>query len=316
AVLSVNGQEALDRLARDARFDCVLMDCQMPVMDGYSATREIRGNPQLRHLPVLAMTANAMASDQQKVLEAGMNDHIAKPLDVGVMFSTMARWIQPSPSRGAAAPALPAPPAAPTAPGLPALPGIDSAAGLALAQGDPQLYRKLLARFLAGQADFASRFAQAGEVGDAAGQERCAHTLKSTAGTIGAHALQAAASRLEQACRQGEPGEVRQTILSEVLAQLQPVIDGLGGLEAEAPAPVPAGPADAASLGAVIDQLDALLLDSDGAAVKLWDEHAAYFRACCPADAKAVSAALADFDFDLARDALRRCRETLASAAG
>ncbi len=311
-----NGQEALDILARDRDFDGVLMDCQMPVMDGYSATREIRGNPQVRHLPVLAMTANAMASDQQKVLEAGMNDHIAKPLDVGVMFSTMARWIQPSPSRGAAAPALPAPPAAPTAPGLPALPGVDSAAGLALAQGDPQLYRKLLARFLAGQADFASRFAQAGEGGDTAGQERCAHTLKSTAGTIGAHALQEAASRLEQACRQGEPGEVRQTILSEVLAQLQPVIDGLGGLEAEAPAPVPAELPDAASLGAVIDQLDALLLDSDGAAVKLWDEHAAYFRACCPADAKAVSAALADFDFDLARDALRLCRETLASAAG
>ncbi len=100
-----------------------------------------------------------------------------------------------------------------------------------------------------------------------------------------------------------------------MLAQLQPVIDGLGGLEAEAPAPEPVGLPDAALLRAVIDQLDALLLDSDGAAVKLWDEHTAHFRALCPAQAKAVSAALADFDFDLARDALRGCREALASAA-
>jgi CheY-like chemotaxis protein len=82
-VVANNGQEALDILARDRDFDGVLMDCQMPVMDGYSATREIRASPLLRHLPVLAMTANAMASDQQKVLDAGMNDHIAKPLDVG-----------------------------------------------------------------------------------------------------------------------------------------------------------------------------------------------------------------------------------------
>jgi CheY-like chemotaxis protein len=78
-VVANNGQEALDILARDRDFDGVLMDCQMPVMDGYSATREIRASPLLRHLPVLAMTANAMASDQQKVLDAGMNDHIAKP---------------------------------------------------------------------------------------------------------------------------------------------------------------------------------------------------------------------------------------------
>jgi CheY-like chemotaxis protein len=123
-VVANNGQEALDILARDRDFDGVLMDCQMPVMDGYSATREIRASPLLRHLPVLAMTANAMASDQQKVLDAGMNDHIAKPLDVGVMFATMARWIQPAASR---APASPAPQDAPAmasaAPVPPTLPG-------------------------------------------------------------------------------------------------------------------------------------------------------------------------------------------------
>ncbi len=94
-VLAVNGQETLDLLARDSRFDGVLMDCQMPVMDGYTATRAIRSNPAWNDIPVIAMTANAMAGDREKVLEAGMCDHIAKPLNVQAMFATLARWIKP-----------------------------------------------------------------------------------------------------------------------------------------------------------------------------------------------------------------------------
>ena len=94
--LAVNGQDALDKISADAGFDGVLMDCQMPVMDGYTATREIRKNPAFKDLPIIAMTANAMAGDREKVIEAGMNDHIAKPLNVGAMFSTIAKWIKPA----------------------------------------------------------------------------------------------------------------------------------------------------------------------------------------------------------------------------
>jgi len=94
-VLANNGQEALDTLAQGGVFDGVLMDCQMPVMDGYTATREIRKNPLYKDLPVIAMTANAMAGDKEKVLEAGMWDHIAKPLNVADMFATLAKWIKP-----------------------------------------------------------------------------------------------------------------------------------------------------------------------------------------------------------------------------
>jgi len=89
-----NGREAIDMLARE-RFDAVLMDCQMPVMDGYEATRELRGDPKWRDLPVIAMTANAMVGDREKVLAAGMNDHIAKPINVTEMFATLARWVRP-----------------------------------------------------------------------------------------------------------------------------------------------------------------------------------------------------------------------------
>jgi CheY-like chemotaxis protein len=101
--LAVNGQEALDKInAQPLGFDGVLMDCQMPVMDGYAATREIRKNPAFKDLPILAMTANAMAGDREKVIDAGMNDHIAKPLNVAAMFATMAKWITPHASSSTA----------------------------------------------------------------------------------------------------------------------------------------------------------------------------------------------------------------------
>jgi PAS domain S-box-containing protein len=92
--LACDGREALAMLARE-RFDGVLMDCQMPDMDGYEATRQIREQPQWRDLPVIAMTANALVGDRDKVLLAGMNDHIAKPLQIDDMFATLARWIRP-----------------------------------------------------------------------------------------------------------------------------------------------------------------------------------------------------------------------------
>ncbi|MBK9442999.1 MAG: PAS domain S-box protein [Comamonadaceae bacterium] len=95
-VLANNGQEALDILAQGGHFDGVLMDCQMPVMDGYTATRAIRQNPAFKDLAVIAMTANAMAGDKEKVIEAGMWDHIAKPLNVAEMFATLAKWIKPA----------------------------------------------------------------------------------------------------------------------------------------------------------------------------------------------------------------------------
>jgi CheY-like chemotaxis protein len=92
--VAMDGRQALEMIERE-RFDAVLMDCQMPVMDGFAATRALRERPQWRDLPVIAMTANAMVGDRQKALDAGMNDHIAKPINVAQMFSTLARWVGP-----------------------------------------------------------------------------------------------------------------------------------------------------------------------------------------------------------------------------
>ena len=86
-----NGHEVLALLA-EQRFDCILMDCQMPGMDGYTATRCIRADARWKGLPIIAMTANAMVSDRQKVLDAGMNDHVSKPISVDDLYAKLVRW--------------------------------------------------------------------------------------------------------------------------------------------------------------------------------------------------------------------------------
>lgn len=93
--IAANGKEALIKLEQEP-FDGVLMDCQMPVMDGYEATRQLRMNKAFKDLPIIAITANAMAHDRQKVLDVGMNDYVTKPIDFDEVLSTMAKWIIPA----------------------------------------------------------------------------------------------------------------------------------------------------------------------------------------------------------------------------
>jgi len=220
-----NGQLALEALRR-ASFDAVLMDCQMPLMDGYAATRELRRDSRLHDLPVIAMTANAMVGDREKALSAGMNDHIAKPIQVDEMYSTIARWVQP---RMAAAP-MSEPEARKTSPAWVDLPGLDAKAGLEAAMGDSGLYRRLLRLFRDQHVNFQQRFQQARAAGDLGTARRLAHDMKSSAGFLGAHAVEHAATALEEACMRGadDPGIDHQA--SVVAGILAPIVAGLHGL--------------------------------------------------------------------------------------
>ena len=227
--VAANGQEALDMLARQ-RFDGVLMDCQMPVMDGYAATRALREQPQWRELPVIAMTANAMVGDRDKALAAGMNDHIAKPIKIEEVFATLARWVCPASSAaadssGGAGDARPAT-------GLVDLPGIDIRAGLAGMMGDEALYRRLLRMFRDREANFLARFQAVRAAGDAGAAMRFAHDLKSAAGTLGIPAVQQAAQALEHACASGAEDAQIDTLARRVASELEPVIAGLQPLQA------------------------------------------------------------------------------------
>jgi PAS domain S-box-containing protein len=307
-VLAKHGREALDILARDPHFDGVLMDCQMPVMDGYTATREIRLNPAFRDLPIIAMTANAMAGDKEKVLEAGMWDHIAKPLNVAVMFSTLAKWIHPahaasaSPDTATPAPTHGADPRGSETFGDISLPGIDTRFGLATAMNKEALYRRLLLKFREGQGAFAELFAKARGDTDPTAAQRCAHTLRGTAATLGAKGVQQAAEQLELACKQQAPDARIDELLRQVLAALQPVMAGLQALGDEdtrtaTPAPVAV---DAEQLASLRTRLLELLDLGDARAIDLCEEHQALFRAAYPAQWPQISASVQNFDFDTA----------------
>ncbi len=232
AEVANDGQEALALLDKE-EFDGVLMDCQMPVLDGYEATRRLRRQERFKDLPVLAMTANAMAGDRERVLAAGMNDHIAKPINVKKMFNTMAKWIPPSLP-------LEASPLADTEEAvvemdIPVLPGIDTAAGLAFCLGDRRLYRKILQMFRDGNADFATQFHKAQASDDPRAAPRCAHSLYGLAGTIGAQAVQKAAEALESGCLEEAGKEQVNQLLDAVVSELSLALAGLQALEKTGP---------------------------------------------------------------------------------
>ncbi|GAB3364178.1 MULTISPECIES: PAS domain S-box protein [Giesbergeria] len=308
-VLANHGQEALDILAHDSRFDGILMDCQMPVMDGYTATQEIRKNPAWNAIPVLAMTANAMAGDREKVLQVGMNDHIAKPLNVGEMFATIAKWVHPQPPAGTTAPATapqPNPLPAHHSMALPALPHIDVQAGLATTMGNQTLYTRLLGKFRDSQGDFANQFASARQSSDPEAATRAAHTLKGTAGNIGAKGVQAAAAALEQACREAAPAARIDTLLTAVLEQLTPVLADLQTLAPPTTAPTPVLAHHLSQLTPDLERLVQLLQDNDVDADVVLEalQRQASGTALAPVLDK-VAHALAAFDFDAALAVLR-----------
>jgi PAS domain S-box-containing protein len=228
--IAADGREALAMLER-GHFDAVLMDCQMPVMDGYEATRALRADARWRELPVIAMTANAMVGDRERVLAAGMNDHVAKPIKVDELFATLVRWVRreplPKPRTNDGAPAAGA--------GWPVLPGIDGAIPLA-AGIDPAepLYARLLDLFLQQQASFAERFSAACAGADMVSARLIAHDLKSLAATLGAQRLRAAADALEQACSNGASPAVVDALLKLSTVELDPLLAALRGWKASA----------------------------------------------------------------------------------
>ena len=300
-VLATNGREALDILDQDAEFDGVLMDCQMPVMDGYTAAREIRKKPIFDKLPIIAMTANARTEDREDVLAAGMSDHIAKPLNVNAMFDTLALWITP------ANPLDHRPEASVEADGEPPfdLPGIDTPSGLATTGNNPALFRKLLVKFYLGQRDFGDVFRMALLDQDPLAAARAAHTLKGTAANIGAKDVQRAASDLEQACRQQVPPEQIDDFLTKTIAELRPVIDGLAALQQAATVGTARQP-DRHRISKLIDKLQILLEESDMAAGDVAEELAIAVEGTQFSEQiKNVVRAVELFDVDAAMEALQ-----------
>jgi PAS domain S-box-containing protein len=226
-VVANDGREALERLAADGPFDGVLMDCQMPVMDGYTATRELRRNPAWQQLPVIAMTASALEEDRQRALASGMNAHITKPIHVETMLGTMAAWIVTSPGRpDRLVEGRSQPPRPPTAVGDHAV--IDRAVGLELCMGNEALYAQLLAGFREAESDFvdAIRLARAEQRHDDA--LRRTHDMRGLSATLGARSLHDAVGVLHLALRESPTSDVSEPLdrvaheLRRVLGEIAP----------------------------------------------------------------------------------------------
>jgi PAS domain S-box-containing protein len=195
--LASNGQEALDILSgADEAFDLVMMDVQMPVMDGLTATRAIRSLARFAALPIIAMTAHTMAHERVRSVAAGMNDHVGKPFDEAGFYRVLAKWIPRSKQRVQAVAETPALVAI-AANGLPPLRGVDTRAGLALLQGDEARYRHWLSDFAAQAPAAIEQIRRDLAAGKPEPASMAAHTLKGRAGLLGMNDLYLAAGALE-----------------------------------------------------------------------------------------------------------------------
>ena len=249
--LAGNGQEAIDAIQKN-EYDAVLMDVQMPVMDGYTATREIRNlKSEIRNVPIIAMTAHAMAGDADKSLAAGMSDHVTKPIDPGQLFGTLQKWIQPDKKRvhveqpevsGAAEVITQS---APGAQGLPkSLPGFDLEDGLKRLQWNEKLYRKLLLDFSVKYGGTANEIRQALDAKDFEQAHSLIHNLKGLAGNLAAIDLQAAAVEMEKRVKGGLKKGLSKQKLNQTFVELQKALQAALKSVRVLGSPVPEKPPD------------------------------------------------------------------------
>ena len=287
-------------------FDIVLMDLQMPDMDGFTAARLLRSRPHLQELPIIAMTAHAMVEERQRCLEAGMNDHVSKPIEPDALFGTLVRWARPrerqdfrNESRAEELPddAI-----------FPEIDGVDVAGALCRVAGNKRLYHDLLAQFAARQDEVNLQIKAAIGSGDDKLAERILHTVKGVAGNIGLGDISGAAEKLEHAI--GERDSAVPALAEEFTRvanrQVQAIQTAIRGVPSGPPAEGGRSPRfDARAASAAIARLRALVESSDGDAAEafLAVEHI-LAGTVAKSRLDALGAAISEFDFDSARTKL------------
>ncbi len=307
-IVANHGGEALERLAEmgDAPPDVVLMDLQMPVMDGYEATKRIRAEGKHADLPIIAMTAHASDEERQRCLDAGMNDHVGKPIDPNQLMATLSRWVQPKPGRPRVASMKQEKTEEPSL----SIPGIDAKTALSRVRGNRKIFLDLLASFRNGYATSAEDISKAVDQGELDEAKQIAHTLKGVSGNVGADRVHAAAVELDAMLKENDLEDLPDALdrLSNAFDEVTAGIDGILGEKGEAGN---GGQADPEALRPMVDKLRALLADFDGEALEVWDETGGGLASIIdkPAHAK-LGRQIKSFDFE---EALKTLDEAVQS---
>ena len=313
-VVADNGEQALARLDDAGPFDCVLMDVQMPVMDGYTAARRIRQQERYAGLPVLAMTANALVEDRRRALEVGMNDHIPKPIDPERLFSTLARWIPAGerPLPESAATLVPERDSADLG-GDAKIAGLDYPKAVRQVGGEADFLDQLLADFVADHREDPAKIRATLASGEQQEARRLAHTLKGISLSLCAAELAESARLLEDAIVEGtaDPAPLVDALERALVPLMQAIGEHLARIEAEEqaealPGDAAPGAIDVRRLASALDRLAVLIDDLDpdaeDAARALIREFGSVFDGEILAR---LQNSLEAFDFDTAGEALK-----------
>jgi CheY-like chemotaxis protein len=324
-----HGAQALEQLAQAGPFDLVLMDVQMPVMDGYETTAAIRAQDRFKDLPIIAMTANAMAEDRQRCLAAGMNDFVAKPIDTDRLWQALLRWTPPQAPQsdidpGAAGAGVGQSAALPMGATLPELSlevdGLDTRLGLKRCMGKPDFYRSLLRQFLVQHTQCVQHIRAAEAAGQWLAAQRVAHTLKSVAGNLGALRLQDEATAIEQQIADQLEAGLAPVLDEQSLSQLAATLERFRGQLEAALGPDSAHPAvssqqampDGSALLAIKEtcrELGRLLASGDFAAIELMEQHSDLLKNSLGSHYDRLHRAVSEFDFERGQRILQEAVE-------
>ncbi|CAN5512255.1 response regulator [soil metagenome] len=283
--IASNGRQALDVLESGPMpppFEAVLMDLQMPIMDGYQATAKLRSDPRFLHLPIIAMTAHATMEERSQCLAAGMNDHVSKPIDPALLFETLARYckhrviIAEPPPAGL--------PAAVVASDIPLIDGLDTRDGLIRVGGNRKLYVKLLREFAVQNGHTSTEIADALASSDTSLAERLAHTVKGVAGSLGCSKVQEAAGKLEKAIGSRTGTAELTPILQDFRLAIDDFVERLRGALPPVAEQASAAAPDAEEQERVRREMTGYLSNFDPAAADCLETNRSAFRALLGAE--------------------------------